>query len=369
MATNPVASTIPRHSAISAFPPEEPLGVVDVVGGQTPIRAAPGPPPLHRRRAGQVRLLGEDRPLQPDQLRARAPTPTRRPAPAGPGGSCATPPPAARPGTGPTPTPPTAAPATAPAPPARSPRPTPPGTGRRPATRHQLLLGPAHQLRDPRRRRHPRLPAVQLGERLTDHQLQRLAQPQRRPLRLPHPRQALGLDDQPLEAAHVDLVVAQLQPVPAIHRGDRLGAQGVAQPAHTAVHHLAPRRRRRRPVQRLRQPIRRAHPARLHHQRPQHPPVTALQRGSPDDRHRTQHPHPHLGAHHREHPPPASPRQRPRLPRRYPHALNPTAVERSPATSNASAPTRGTRQRPRRRKDCGDDHTIPTVTHRTETQP
>ena len=105
--------------------------------------------------------------------------------------------------------------------------------------RHQLLLRPAHQLGHPRRRRQPRLPTIQIGVRLARDQCQRLAQPQRRPLRFGHPRQALSIGDQPLEAPNIDLVIAQRQPVPTLHRRDRLSTQGMAQPDHTAVHHLA----------------------------------------------------------------------------------------------------------------------------------
>ena len=115
----------------------------------------------------------------------------------------------------------------------------------------QPLLGPPAQLQEPRRLVPARAPTVQLGERHALEQLERLPQQGHRPGGLADLDQLGGPLVGPLEPPGIHVVVAEGQSVPVGRGLDGPRPQRLAKPQDRALHHLPPRRRRVIAVERL----------------------------------------------------------------------------------------------------------------------
>ena len=263
-----------RHLPV---PPEERLGVTHVVGQESLVRAVPG----HNSGLGgrdQLAVLTQDRRLQRHQLGPRfdaelfderVPGPTER-------SQCICL--ASAPVLGQRQDRPPALPQR------RLGRPDPavgrdePMLARRQLGFEHVLfhrkteLGQAGRL-VPRRR-----PPLDVLERIAPPQPQRSAQCRRRSVRLTGRPQRSSPFDQVLEAADIDIVARQREPVTARCRGDRGLAQRFAQPNHTALHDLRPRRGRTLPPQRISQLIRPQDLAWPDGQRPEHDSVPRTHR-------------------------------------------------------------------------------------------
>ena len=162
-------------------------------------------------------------------------------------------------------------------------------SGRQPGI-EQALLGRPSQLVEAGGLGASGQPAVEDVERRAAPELEGATEDDDGPIGLAGSGQRHTAVDELLEAAAVDLVIRQGQPVSARRRLDRRRAEGPAQAQHAALHDLRPRSRRLLAPQRLGQPVGAQHVTGAEGQGTQNDLVSSLQRGARSaDSERTEH--------------------------------------------------------------------------------
>ena len=211
------------------------------------------------------------------------------------GAGCAAPPPAGRTGTAPAPAAATAAHAAAPPRPWPAPRRAPRG-GARPASAASSRSSSASSRSSPAAPpRCARLPLLELGQRPAAPQRERLVDGERCRSGSPEGQQLAGPRDQRARTAGRRRASAGRTSRYPLRRGlDRLRPELLAQPAHAALHVLAPSWPAGRPPDRVRELVRRPHLARSASRARQAPsgPATEPDRAAVDHQ-RAEHAHAH----------------------------------------------------------------------------
>ena len=131
------------------------------------------------------------------------------------------------------------------------------------------------QLDQPRGLDPGRIPPVQLRQRPSPPERQRVRQNHRGALGLVGRQQLAGTPHRPLEPLGVDLVERNRKPVTERQGLDRAAAENLAEPDHTALHHLRPSRRHPVAPQHVGQHLRADHLSGMHGQSGEYDAITS----------------------------------------------------------------------------------------------
>jgi hypothetical protein len=147
----------------------------------------------------------------------------------------------------------------------------------------EVLLDRAPELVQPHDLAAAGLPAVEVVERRPAPEVEGAGKGRRRPVGIAGRDLLAAPLGQPFEAADVDVVVRQAEPVAAGRRPDRGRAERLADVRHADLHLLGGRRRGRITPQRVGQNVRADHLAPPHRQDAQHDAVTGAEHAAAVD--------------------------------------------------------------------------------------